>query len=276
MIHLATFGPQRSAVRSLARAAMTILYEPGDMKVSFLWAWNGTVFPLVFEDPMFWVLMAVHAVLLYVQKARIAEGSSLPELAWDASVISMSLLTFFVIFYGNHCYARYFELHAHCVGITRTILSWAHAVKTDFSHCTPARRWNMMRTMLAAMHAHYAHLRREENDAGVEVTLQHVALRTRRPLRSPAPREETDARVPRSTASPKARHSSLVTRHASLVTRPLIKHRSPILITHHASSLILTHPHSSSRTARHAPPVTHHPSSRGTRHRAARMTHRHP
>ena len=241
MIHLATFGPQRSAVRSLARAAMTILYEPGDMKVSFLWAWNGTVFPLVFEDPMFWVLMAVHAVLLYVQKARIAEGSSLPELAWDASVISMSLLTFFVIFYGNHCYARYFELHAHCVGITRTILSWAHAVKTDFSHCTPARRWNMMRTMLAAMHAHYAHLRREENDAGVEVTLQHVALHARGDGRA-GPEVHGVSEGP-----------SLVTRHSSRVTR-----------------------HSSSRAARHAPPVTHHPSSRGTRHRAARMTHRHP
>lgn len=68
----------------------------------------------------------------------------------------MGLLTFFVIFYGNHCYARYFELFGHCIGIGRTLNVWAYLVKHSFSHRTPGLRWNIMRPMLAGMMIHYS------------------------------------------------------------------------------------------------------------------------
>jgi hypothetical protein len=59
------------------------------------------------------------------------------------------------------------QLHSHCVGISRSVLVWANLVRTYFAHKPAATRWNMMRYMLAAMHIHYATLRREEDDDGV-------------------------------------------------------------------------------------------------------------
>ena len=67
----------------------------------------------------------------------------------------MSLLTFFLVFYGNNCYARYYELHGHCIGLGRSMGLWAQLVRQHFSHLSAAARWNMVRPMLGAHHVHY-------------------------------------------------------------------------------------------------------------------------
>ena len=45
---------------------MTIQYAPEDLQITFITRWNGTIFPLVLNDPMFWLLIGVHVVLLYI------------------------------------------------------------------------------------------------------------------------------------------------------------------------------------------------------------------
>ena len=127
------------------------------MAVSFLFKWDGTIFPLVLSDPLFWLLATVHAMLLAYHSHELAAGNpGLPPLDWQGSTVEMSLLTFFVIFYGNNCYARYFELFSHCIGIGRSLALFAHLVKKTFTNMPPARLWNMMRPMLGAMYVHYA------------------------------------------------------------------------------------------------------------------------
>lgn len=61
---------------------------------------------------------------------------------------------------------RYFQLHGHCIAIGRSMLLWAHAIRVHFLRESPARRWNMMRLFLGAMHTHYANVRREPDGKG--------------------------------------------------------------------------------------------------------------
>lgn len=140
---------------------MTIAYDPSELQVAFILKWKGTIFPLVLADPLFWLLASVHIVLLTYQNLS---SVPLPPLDWNAASVSMGLLTFFVIFYGNHCYARYFELFGHCIGISRTLNVWAWLVKNNFSHMSPERCWNIVRPMLAAMQVHYATLHSEGDE----------------------------------------------------------------------------------------------------------------
>lgn len=144
---------------------MTIHYDPAELQWSFIFSWRGTIFPLVLADPMFWFLLASHVALLGWHSAlRAKNGTGLPMLDWDASTVATGLLAFFVVFYANQCYQRYERLHTHCTGLSHAVTRWAQTVRTSFRQRTAATRWNMMRLMLAAMHMHYAHLRREDDE----------------------------------------------------------------------------------------------------------------
>lgn len=148
---------------------MTIVYNPHELKIAFIFKWRGTIFPLVLSDPMFWFLMIVHVMLLIVHGALLADGGpGLPPLEWNASTVAMGLLTFFLVFFSNHCYQRYFELHGNCTAIGRTMWQWAHLIRTNFAKKSAAQKWNLMRPFLGAMHIHYAFLRCEEDDDGQE------------------------------------------------------------------------------------------------------------
>lgn len=161
---------------------MTVHYDPQEMQISFLLRFKGTIFPLVFSDPMFWFLIIVHLILLKWDGDLLAEGGEgLPPLDWNASTVAMGLLTFFLVFYGNHCYSRYFELFGHCVAIGKCVMIWAHLVQFNFPHCSAAVRWNMMRLILGGMHLHYADCRREEDHEGRE--LQGVSKEEFRAMR---------------------------------------------------------------------------------------------
>jgi hypothetical protein len=149
---------------------MTITYDPQKQAISFVLQWRGTIFPLVLSDPLFWLLFTTHMALLSYQKLELAAGrEGLPPLEWNAASVSMGLLSFFVIFYGNHCYARYFELFGHCVGIGRTLTIFSFMVKSTFSHRTAEQRWNIVRPLLAGMSVHYATVYTGDKEDGVGV-----------------------------------------------------------------------------------------------------------
>lgn len=87
---------------------MTIQYDAENMHLSFVVKWGGTIFPLVLRDPLFWILMVVHFVLLHYDAWLLEQrGEGLPELEWNASTTAISLLTFFLVFYGNNCCASW-------------------------------------------------------------------------------------------------------------------------------------------------------------------------
>ena len=87
---------------------MVITYSPERMQWSFLCHFTGTIFPLLFKSPLFWGLLLSHAVLLAID----SYDDPLPPLDWKIAVLPNGLLTFFLVFYGNNCYTRYFGFYA--------------------------------------------------------------------------------------------------------------------------------------------------------------------
>jgi len=116
---------------------------------------RGTVFYIVLQSPMFWLLTVVHASLLVTEKYLAANGSGLVPVDWKVATGSLSLLTFFLVFYSGNCYARYYQLHAHCVGINGGVMVWSSLINAHFGHQGPHFKWNLMRLYLAGMFCHY-------------------------------------------------------------------------------------------------------------------------
>jgi len=143
------------------------MYNPDKEYVRFIFRWHHTLLPLVVSDPIFWVLEIMHVGLLFTQRSLHEAGKEgLPELDWQAALVPTSLLTFFVVFYVSNCYARFYELFGCCVGISGCMAEWAYLISTHFGTLSADDRWNMMRTMLAAMHVHYAFLGGEDYSSG--------------------------------------------------------------------------------------------------------------
>ena len=136
-----------------------LVYDAQNERVRFLFRWRRTLLPLVLSDPMFWVLMTVHVTFLYLENSLLTNtGTGLPTLEWNAASAPVALCTFFVVFYGQSCFKRFYDFYEHCTVITGCIAEWAFLVKTHFNDMPAPVRWNLMRPMLASMQMHYAHL----------------------------------------------------------------------------------------------------------------------
>lgn len=83
----------------------------------------------------------------------------LPNLPWATSVIPLTLLFFFMVFYTNSSFNRFYQLYNHCVGIMGATQEWTALVKSHSrSIAEPERasaRWNATRFILAATHLLY-------------------------------------------------------------------------------------------------------------------------
>ena len=80
-------------------------------------------------------------------------------LRWPPAVVGLTLLFFFIVFYGNSSYQRFYTLYGHCVGIGGTTMEWvslvkAHSVGLDEPALSTAQ-WNTTRYILAAAHILY-------------------------------------------------------------------------------------------------------------------------
>ena len=87
------------------------LYDPSAFGISFLWRWQGTIFPLVASSPLFWFLLAGHAAALFSYHTLDGEE---PVLEWQAAIVPSSLLTFLLVTFGNQC----------CMAIPRISSHW--------------------------------------------------------------------------------------------------------------------------------------------------------
>lgn len=132
--------------------------------------YKRTVWPLVFADPLFFMLNFVHVCVIHVQHqlvhggeayllgVRVATGDTLPPMDWAVSTFVGSLLTFFLVFYGNACYTRYTEFYRMSIRMSCAVGDWAQLIRTYFGKDPPVVRWRLMRHFLGAMHVHYAYL----------------------------------------------------------------------------------------------------------------------
>lgn len=94
-----------------------------------LLSWNGTVLPLVFKTPSFWLLLALHGMFIGLREADLNSDAD-EDGVWDYEIsysmlgVPTSLLVFFLVFYGSQCYSRFFTMYGHCVGIAGSIMCW--------------------------------------------------------------------------------------------------------------------------------------------------------
>ena len=138
------------------------LYDPSEYALTFIFKWNATIMPLVLSSPLFYFLMFAHALNLSV--FHFLDGHE-PLLDWRAAVIPSSLLTFLLVSFGNQCYARYFQLYTHCVGLHGSIMEWTALIKLEFGHKNAAFQWNVLRLLLGALQVHYALLGGDDIDS---------------------------------------------------------------------------------------------------------------
>ena len=145
-------------------------YNTEQFILKVLFAWHGTVYPLVFKMPYFWLLMFWHIGL---RSYEIYSGVDLPPV--EGWVVSMpaSLLIFVAVFYSGQCYNRFFQMYSHCVGISAATMVWVGLVKlhiptldAEFEEAEgrsspdpldhpSALHWNACRFVLAASHVLY-------------------------------------------------------------------------------------------------------------------------
>ena len=102
------------------------LYDPSEFGITFLWRWQGTILPLVFSSPLFWFLQVAHVGMLWAYHTLAGDE---PVLDWRAAVVPSSLLTFLLVTYSNQCFARYFQLHQHCILLHGCVMDWAALIK---------------------------------------------------------------------------------------------------------------------------------------------------
>ena len=141
---------------------------------------RGTILAGTIFGPLFWLSNLAHIALLFVNgRFRIGhyrqvanashpdaedewvpawEGAELPVLDWKYATIGIALLFFFIVFYNNNSYSRFYTLYGHTVGMGARVMEWTALVKQHSLNATPEHRWaqwNCVRLMLAGMNILY-------------------------------------------------------------------------------------------------------------------------
>jgi predicted membrane chloride channel (bestrophin family) len=80
---------------------------------------------------------------------------------WKLATSGISLLFFFIVFYNNNTYSRFFTLYGHTVGLAGGLMEWTAIVKSNCPDNKMAQ-WNAVRYMLASMHILYYSLNEKE------------------------------------------------------------------------------------------------------------------
>ena len=159
---------------------MTIAYDASElvgwrsMPKLFL-RWNGTIFHGVMTTPMFWIVNSIYGLFVampyivdYHREQQYGPGNFEPftftKLDWGVSTMGLGLLFFFIVFYNNNSYQRFYALYGHCVGIGGTTMEWVGLVRLTLNSDSPVARWNAARLMLAATHILYYSLHGEDFD----------------------------------------------------------------------------------------------------------------
>ena len=143
--------------------------------------YNGTILSATLLGPLFWITQMLHIGLL-ILNGRIPIGRSvpvtingtkidgdfvwtpyfepieLPILNWGTALVGLPLLFFFIVFYNNNSYQRFYQLYGHTVGMGGKVMEWTSLVKSHSLGETAEHRWaqwHSVRLMLAGMNILY-------------------------------------------------------------------------------------------------------------------------
>ena len=136
------------------------LYDAEISIFATIFAWKGTVLPMVLWKPLFWFQIIFH-VIFYVLEEHVFSFSdevNLEPLSWTTLTIPSSLVVFFIVFYSSQCYSRFFDMYKACVGVGGTTMCFVSLLKLHLP-ADDGIRWNCIRFLLAAQHYVYYTLR---------------------------------------------------------------------------------------------------------------------
>lgn len=152
---------------------MTVPYDPEKSSIFILLAVRGTVVPMVLTRPLFWLLVSMETALL-VLKDRYPDDY--PELQYGVIGPLVSLLSFFIVFYGNQCYTRFYKMYDLSKALVGCCQEWATLARTFLPNKGVAR-WNATRHIVAALQLEYFSLTSNNvDDDEWEALIEHSLL----------------------------------------------------------------------------------------------------
>jgi len=152
---------------------MTVPYDPEKSSILILLAVRGTVVPMVLTRPLFWLLVSMETALL-VLKDRYPDDY--PDLQYGVIGPLVSLLSFFIVFYGNQCYTRFYKMYDLSKALVGCCQEWATLART-FLPNKGVVRWNATRHIVAALQLEYFSLTSNKvNDDEWEALIEHSLL----------------------------------------------------------------------------------------------------
>jgi len=91
---------------------MTFYYDAGAPLISVALTYSHTIVETCFGKLEFWVLIFANLLTTVLFRGGyIEQDNPYIQLPWGIMKIATGLLTFFIVFYTNHCFARYAELY---------------------------------------------------------------------------------------------------------------------------------------------------------------------
>jgi len=133
--------------------------------------YKGTILSGTLCGPMFWLTNLLHLALCFIggrfdikEKVDAANGTKvweewhpvdLIQVDWASTLVGMPLLFFFIVFYNNNSYNRFYQLYGHCVGMGGRCMEWTYLIKAHSLPEDRAGQWNSVRFVLAAMNILY-------------------------------------------------------------------------------------------------------------------------
>ena len=201
---------------------MTINYNPTQSIFFLVVRYAGTVLPLVFQKPSFWILMSIQACFSILDHwAPLKEGHDevlpecyfsfqthsedkgchLPPLDWDVVGNPVNLLIYFIVFYSNRCYERFFKMWEHCYLLMALSMEWCARLRMVFDTKQSGQSkqevqaicWRSARRVIASLQLLFFAL----NGSGIEVP-PHLSRQRASAATRPSP--ALPARLPTPTA----------------------------------------------------------------------------
>mmetsp|Transcript_45646 Transcript_45646/g.120731 ORF Transcript_45646/g.120731 Transcript_45646/m.120731 type:complete len:406 (-) Transcript_45646:79-1296(-) len=107
---------------------MTFYYDTGAPLISVALTYSHTIVQTCFGKLEFWVLIFANVfTTVLFRTGYIDQDNPYIQLPWGIMKIATGLLTFFIVFYTNHCFARYAELYQ----IARSLMGNVHEISSE-------------------------------------------------------------------------------------------------------------------------------------------------
>ena len=147
---------KKAIIRTNAKKACVLPeYDANQRLLVTMMSWRGTILPLVFRVPFYWLSVGFHAALALTE--AYTDLDVIPDINTTLMTLPAGLITLQAVFYASQCYGRFFEMYSNCVGIGGQTMVWAGLVRLHVRD-NFAVRWNAMRFILAASHMLYYRL----------------------------------------------------------------------------------------------------------------------